>query len=82
MKIKPNFVSKMTTKQNEYLKMVSRQAPKFLNVFRTCFRGGGKKNAIQAYCLDCEGFNTQAIRNCSATDCGLWKHRPYQKTRR
>ena len=81
MIMKLNFVSKLTTKQKEYLELVSRVAPKFLNVFRSCFMGGGRKNAIQAACLDCEQFDTKAIRECSVSECGLHKYRPYQKTR-
>ena len=81
MIMKTNFVSKLTPKQNEYLEKVSRQAPKFLNIFRSCFMGGGRKRAIQAMCLDCVQFDTKEIRKCTCNECPLHKYRPYQKVR-
>lgn len=37
-----------------------------------------KANAIKAKCLDCCCFQRVEVRNCTAVDCPLHPHRPYQ----
>lgn len=33
---------------------------------------------IEGQCLDCMGFNREAITTCGDRLCPLWKYRPYQ----
>lgn len=39
------------------------------------------RKAIQAFCLQCLGYSPEAIRECSARACPLWRYRPYQRDR-
>ena len=34
--------------------------------------------AIKAQCAECNGFDRDAIRECSCVACPLWMFRPYQ----
>lgn len=34
--------------------------------------------AIRAQCAECNGFDRDAIRDCTAYACPLWNFRPYQ----
>ena len=35
--------------------------------------------AIKAQCAECNGFDRDAIRDCTAYACPLWQFRPYQQ---
>ena len=48
---------------------------------RRVFKGGTRKDSIEAYCLDCEAYSIPNIRFCTNDTCPLWNHRPYQKKR-
>ena len=37
------------------------------------------RRAIKAQCLDCVGFDRQAIADCTGWACPLWNFRPFQK---
>jgi hypothetical protein len=37
------------------------------------------RSCIKAMCLECLGFDRQAITDCTAYACPLWLKRPYQK---
>jgi len=34
--------------------------------------------AIKAFCGECNGFDRQAVADCTAFACPLWNFRPYQ----
>jgi hypothetical protein len=36
------------------------------------------RRAIRAFCLECCGFDTQAITECTAYACPLWNFRPFK----
>ena len=38
------------------------------------------REAIKAQCLECNGFDRQAITDCLSPACSLWMFRPFQKT--
>lgn len=38
------------------------------------------RTAIKAQCAECNGFDRDAIANCKAYGCPLWRFRPYQKS--
>jgi len=60
--------------------MVFRQAPSKAALFRRIFaRKASPREAIKGNCLECMGFHEGPIRDCTATACPLWLHRPYQK---
>ena len=37
------------------------------------------RRAIKAFCLECLGFDRQAISECTGWACPLWNFRPYQE---
>jgi hypothetical protein len=37
------------------------------------------RRAIKAQCLECVGFDRQAIADCTGWACPLWHFRPFQK---
>lgn len=37
------------------------------------------RRAIKAQCLECLGFDRQAITDCTGWACSLWAFRPFQK---
>jgi hypothetical protein len=37
------------------------------------------RRAIKAQCLECVGFDRQAIAGCTGWACPLWAFRPFQK---
>lgn len=39
---------------------------------------GSMAAAVKLHCLDCCGYVTAEIRNCTGTNCPLWAFRPYQ----
>ena len=41
--------------------------------------GNSRKTAIKAFCGECQGYERQAIANCTAYACHLWNFRPFQK---
>lgn len=50
--------------------------------YRLAMRGKSRKAAIQAMCLECQGWDEkprEAIRDCAARSCSLWTVRPYQR---
>ena len=40
--------------------------------------GNSQKTAIKAMCLECVGFDRQAIADCEAWACPLWEKRPFR----
>jgi hypothetical protein len=37
------------------------------------------RRAIKAQCLECLGFDRQAVTECTGWACPLWNFRPFQK---
>jgi len=37
------------------------------------------RRAVKAFCLECNGFDPDAIAGCTAYACPLWNFRPFQK---
>jgi hypothetical protein len=40
---------------------------------------GQRKAAIKVFCAECVGYERKEVRDCTATACPLWPHRPYQR---
>ena len=62
-------------KQSEYF------ISKHTDRLRRVFKGGTRKDSIEAYCLDWEAYSIPNIRSCANDTCPLGNHRPYQKKR-
>lgn len=39
-----------------------------------------KADAIKAFCLNCVGFHSKRVTNCTAPGCPLFQVRPYQSS--
>lgn len=37
-----------------------------------------KAEAIKAFCLECVGFHSKRVTNCTSPKCALFQVRPYQ----
>ena len=66
-------------KRAALLKAIAEDHPRDLSFFRAAFEGKSRTNAIKAKCLECCWLDHQAVRECAATECPLWKFRPYQR---
>ena len=40
--------------------------------------GTSRQSAIKAFCMECVGWEREEVRNCTATACPLWAHRPWK----
>jgi hypothetical protein len=58
-----------------------RTAPEsFRNLLAQSYAGKcAPRQAIKAQCAECNGFDRDAIRDCTCYACPLWMFRPYQK---
>jgi hypothetical protein len=67
------------SKRDRRLKYITAQHPERANLFRQVYLGGaGPRRCIKAFCLECNGWEEDAIRHCNITVCPLWRHRPFQ----
>lgn len=61
------------------LAIVRRDNPSRLALFQRVYEGkANKSQCIKAFCLDCMGFDSVAVRECGDRLCPLWRHRPFQ----
>jgi len=67
-----------TPERAERLKAIAQYAPRSLGVFRDAYRGKSRKSGIKAFCIECNGFESGAIADCTANACPLWEYRPYR----
>jgi hypothetical protein len=73
----PNHAEVMTRQQAKRLADCPESCRK---LFRTIYDGkANKSQSIKGQCLECMGFDKAAIPDCTAWNCPLYKHRPYQK---
>jgi len=49
--------------------------PKFRGHYEKGMEGKSRKAAIRAQCLECCGWSAKEVRNCTTTDCTLYKFR-------
>ena len=47
-------------------------------VFRSAFTGNSRAAAVKAFCLECNGFDRAAVRDCPVRTCPLWRFRPFR----
>lgn len=65
----------MTDKQRERLSMIP---PKYKSTYRRAITGDSLRAAVNAQCLECVGFLSEEVRNCSDSGCPLYMVRPYR----
>jgi len=63
-------------KRAKRLEDVRRDAPRYLNTFRRAYTGKSLRAAVNAFCVECNGFDAAAIRECTAPACPLFLYRP------
>jgi hypothetical protein len=64
-------------------KQVLEHYPSRAGLFRKVYEGkASPRECIKAFCLECNGWEEAAIRDCPATACPIWRMRPYQSAKR
>ena len=62
-------------------KMIAEAPASVRGILKRAFDGtGGRKNAVQAMCLACTGYDRETVRTCTGWSCPLWKWRPFQSS--
>jgi hypothetical protein len=75
----PNAVE-IELKRVKRLEDVSLYAPRYLNTFKRAFSGKSLRACVNAFCVECNGFDAAAVRDCTAPACPLFSCRPgYRK---
>ena len=65
-------------KREKMLEAIAEDAPARLGLFERVYRGtASPRQAMKAKCLECVGFDTKAIVECTAAECPLYDFRPY-----
>ncbi len=60
-------------------KQVAEHYPSRMGLFRRVYHGqASPREAIKAFCLECNGWEEAAIRDCPSTACPIWRERPFQ----
>ncbi len=61
-------------------KQVLEHYPKRTMLFWRVYLGqSSPRECIKAFCLECNGWEEDAISHCTITVCPLWRHRPFQR---
>jgi len=60
---------------------VQRDSPRYLNTFRRAYAGKSLRAAVNAFCIECMGFEYAAIRDCTAPACPLFLYRPGRRNK-
>ena len=55
---------------------VSKHARRYLTTFRRAYGGKSLRGAVNAFCIECMGFDAAEVRTCTAPACPLWSYRP------
>ncbi len=67
--------------QARRLRQVAEHYPSRLRLFKRLYAGQtSPRECIKAFCLECNGWEEAAIRECCAPACPLYRLRPYQGT--
>lgn len=70
------------TRDNVVQRMVSQAPTSCRKTLTEAFCGAASpRKAIRAQCLVCQGYDREAIKNCSGWSCPLWTYRPFQAGR-
>ena len=66
----------MERKRAKRLEAVRRDAPRYLDTFRRAYAGKSLRAAVNAFCVECQGYDPAAVKDCTAPACPLFTHRP------
>ena len=66
----------LDAKRAKRLEDVRMDAPRYLNTFRRAYAGKSLRAAVNAFCVECQGYDPSAVKNCTAPACPLFTHRP------
>jgi len=69
-------VDEIEAKRRKRLADVQRDAPRHLNKFLRAYKGKSLRAAVNAFCIECNGFDFAAVRDCTAPCCPLYEYRP------
>ena len=78
----PRHTQEIDAVRARVLAEVSEALPSARSHFVAAYAGKSRKAAITAFCVQCNGFDRDAIRQCSARACTLYPYRPYARERR
>jgi len=68
------------SRSRKRLQIVARDNPSRLKLFEAVYaQRHTRQQAIKANCLDCQGFDSVAVKDCGDRLCPLWKFRPFQR---
>lgn len=66
-------------RQQQVDKQLATCSPMFRPILVKAYAGtASPRSAIKAMCLECVGYDRDAIRGCTGYSCPLWTYRPYQ----
>jgi hypothetical protein len=69
-------VGEIDPKRAARLADVSEAAPRYVSTFRRAYGGKSLRAAVNAFCIECMGFDAAEVRTCTAPACPLWAYRP------
>ena len=68
--------------QARRLRQVSEHYPSRRRLLERVYAGqSSPRECIKAFCLECNGWEEAAIRDCTATACPIYRFRPFQAAR-
>ena len=62
-------------KREARLEAVRRDAPRYLATFKRAYAGKSLRAAVNAFCIECVGYDAAAVKECTAPACPLWSCR-------
>ncbi len=68
-------------KQSERIALVRKLVPSKVGVFERAYTGKSLRAAINANCLDCQGYEQAEVKRCQILDCTFHSLRPYQASK-
>lgn len=64
---------------NTSFEVMEKRTPERFSSLADAVRKGSKKAAIKLHCLECCGYATNEVKNCTGLGCALYSFRPYQE---
>ena len=59
------------------LEQVQEEMPSAYKTFCDAFSHKSRAKSVKAFCIECNGFDRVAVKDCSCDGCPLWSFRPY-----
>ena len=80
-----NVIVNLTETETRKRKMsITKKADKMPGIYRKNYLAvvegkASPRNAIKAFCIECQGYQRKEVTKCNVIDCPLNLFRPYQK---